>query len=229
VDDGQHVGEKRGRCGAKGFNPASKSRSSWPRISAIRSAATPRVHLTRGNGFGLSGSAGRTSCRLGRFVTSTRCQGPRGNVARPRLRYLNLSDLRDDGGSGSAEQVSASSGADCLGWSRPVTAQVGIEHPAEPGLRQGGRSGLRHCCFRWSCYRLTTLRTIPPVGSRLNGTDDEERQAFVESIVHKPVSTPVAHPTLISKLLRGSAVQSCTQFVALRRQPHPDFLQDPLL
>jgi len=73
---------------------------------------------------------------------------------------------------------------------------VGIERPAEPGLRQRGRSGLRHCCLRWSCYRLTTLRTIPPVRPGLNGTDHEERHAFAESIVHNPAPTPVAHPTL---------------------------------
>jgi hypothetical protein len=76
VDDAQHVGEKRGRCRVKGFNPASKSRSSWPRISAIRSAATPRVRLARGNRLGLSGSAGQTSCRPGRFETSTRYRQP---------------------------------------------------------------------------------------------------------------------------------------------------------
>ena len=66
----------RGRCRVKGFDLVSKSRSSWLRFSVIRSAATPRARLTRGNRLGLSGSAGRTLCRPGRFETSTRYRQP---------------------------------------------------------------------------------------------------------------------------------------------------------
>lgn len=126
-------------------------------------------------------------------------------VTHPRLRDLSPSDLRDDGGLWSAENVRDSSGADCPGGRASWRG-----HPAPGRARPATARAFRTTALllRWALLSIDPLRTNPPARPRLNGAAQGERHAFAESIVHMPASTPGARLTLISKLLRASSVQS---------------------